>query len=112
MQTEMESPLVAAQRSAIVQLRGRYERGQLPFDTFRDGLDAITQARSPEECAAILRDLPHSPLATLAALDPPALAPAQRAQRSDAGDPGHGAAPHHRFHERDEEDAERLEPRP
>lgn len=75
MEYSSESPLVTAQRSAIVQIRRRYERGELPFDAFRDALNALTEARSPEECAAILRDLPHSPLATLAALEPPALAP-------------------------------------
>ncbi|HEX8994994.1 MAG TPA: LiaF domain-containing protein [Ktedonobacterales bacterium] len=69
-----ESPLVAAQRSAILQLRGRYERGELPFDAFRDALDALTKARAPEECRAILANLPHSPLATLAALEPPTVA--------------------------------------
>lgn len=74
MQNSTESPLVAAQRSAILQIRGRYERGELPFETFRDGLDALTKAQTPDECAAILRGLPHSPLATLAALEPPALA--------------------------------------
>ncbi len=74
MQNGTESPLVAAQRSAILEIRGRYERGELPFDTFRDGLDALTKAQTPDECAAILRDLPHSPLATLAALEPPTLA--------------------------------------
>ena len=75
MQNGTESPLVAAQRSAILQIRGRYERGALPFDTFRDGLDALTKAQTPDECDAILRDLPHSPLATLAALEPPTLEP-------------------------------------
>lgn len=75
MQNGAESPLVAAQRSAILQVRARYERGELPYDAFRTALDAITEAQTPEECANILRDLPHSPLATLAALEPPALAP-------------------------------------
>lgn len=86
MEYSTESPLVAAQRNAILQIRGRYERGELPFDTFRDGLDALTKAQAPEECAAILRDLPHSPLATLAALEPSApsasaQAPAPAARR-------------------------------
>lgn len=76
MDYSIESPLVAAQRNAIQQIRGRYERGDLPFDAFREGLDALTKATSPEECAAILRDLPPAPLAVLAALEPrPALAP-------------------------------------
>lgn len=75
MQNGGESPLVAAQRSAILQLRARYERGELPFDAFRTALDAITEAQNPEDCANILRDLPHSPLATLAALEPLPQAP-------------------------------------
>lgn len=71
-----ETPLVAAQRNAIQQIRGRYERGELPFEAFRESLDAITKATSPEECVAILRDLPPAPLAVLAALEPrPALQP-------------------------------------
>lgn len=74
MQNGAESPLVAAQRSAILQLRARYERGELPFDTFRTTLDTITEAQNVDECASILRDLPHSPLATLAALEPPQVA--------------------------------------
>jgi hypothetical protein len=83
MQNGTESPLVAAQRSAILQIRGRYERGELPFDTFRDGLDALTKAQTPDECEAILRDLPHSPLATLAALEPPTLAPSAAMPSAD-----------------------------
>lgn len=75
MQNGTESPLVAAQRNAILQVRGRYERGELPIDTFRSALDALTAAQSPEECEAVLRDLPPSPLAVLAALEPAPPAP-------------------------------------
>jgi hypothetical protein len=77
MQNGAESPLITAQRNAILQIRSRYERGELPFETFRTSLDAITAAQTPEECANILRDLPEQPahLAALAALEPPALAP-------------------------------------
>jgi hypothetical protein len=87
MQNGAESPLVAAQRSAILQLRARYERGELPFDAFRTALDAITEAQSSEDCANILRDLPHSPLATLAALEPipqTSLTPSVRAPMAPA----------------------------
>lgn len=75
MQNGTESPLVAAQRNAILQVRGRYERGELPIEAFRGALDALTAARSPEECAAIVRDLPPSPLDALAALEPAPPAP-------------------------------------
>ncbi|HEX8732059.1 MAG TPA: LiaF domain-containing protein [Ktedonobacterales bacterium] len=75
MQNGTESPLVAAQRNAILQVRGRYERGELPIEAFRKALDALTAAQSPEECEAILRDLPPSPLAVLAALEPAPPAP-------------------------------------
>lgn len=86
MQIGAESPLVAAQRSAILQIRSRYERGELPFETFRTTLDAITAAQTPEECANILRDLPEQPahLAALAALEPPALAPSVPAPMAPA----------------------------
>jgi len=84
MQNGAESPLVAAQRSAILQIRSRYERGELPFETFRTSLDAITAAQTPEECANLLRDLPPpSPsMAALAALEPPALTPSATPQRA------------------------------
>lgn len=75
MQNGTESPLVAAQRNAILQVRGRYERGELPIEAFRQALDALTATRSPEECEAILRDLPPSPLDALAALEPAPPAP-------------------------------------
>jgi hypothetical protein len=77
MQNGAESSLITAQRNAILQIRSRYERGELPFETFRTSLDAITAAQTPEECANILRDLPERPahLAALAALEPPALTP-------------------------------------
>ena len=84
MQNGAESPLVAAQRSAILQIRSRYERGELPFETFRTSLDAITKAQTPDECANVLRDLPEQPahLAALAALEPPALIPSAAPQRA------------------------------
>jgi hypothetical protein len=86
MQNGAESPLITAQRNAILQIRSRYERGELPFETFRTSLDAITAAQTPEECANVLRDLPEQPahLAALAALEPPALAPSVPAPMAPA----------------------------
>ena len=42
----------------------------------REGLDRIVAAGSAKECDAILRELPASPAAPLAALNPPLPAPA------------------------------------
>lgn len=52
----------------------RYERGDISFEAFRQALDALVLAHDTAECQAILRSLPVSPLAALAALEhaPPA----------------------------------------
>ena len=72
-----ESPRLAAQRAAIQEARARYERGELSYETFRRALDALVMARDADECQTILRALPTSPLAPLAALESsPASAPA------------------------------------
>ncbi len=70
----MEPSVTAAQQAAIASLRGRYERGEISYDALREGLDRIVAAGSAEECDTILRELPASPAASLAALDPPARA--------------------------------------
>lgn len=66
-----EPPAVAAQRAAIQDVRARYERGELTYETFRRALDALVLARDADECRAILDALPTSPLSALAALDTP-----------------------------------------
>lgn len=66
----MESPLVVAQRAAIQEARARYERGEISVDVFRAALDAITEAPDVGTCEAIIAEMPHSPLAVLAALEP------------------------------------------
>jgi hypothetical protein len=65
----MDPTTVAAQQTAILELRRRFERGELAYDDFRRGLDALLLAHDPEDCETILRELPHSPLAPLNALD-------------------------------------------
>lgn len=66
----MESPLIVAQRAAIQEARARYERGDISIDVFRSSLDAITEAPDAGSVEAIISELPHSPLAVLAALEP------------------------------------------
>ena len=66
----MESPLVVAQRAAIQEARARYERGEISVDVFREALDRITEAPDVGACEAIIAEMPRSPLAALAALEP------------------------------------------
>jgi hypothetical protein len=65
-----ETPLLAAQRTAIQDLRTRFERGELPIETFRETLDSLVLARDADECQSLMRQLPDAPLAVLSALEP------------------------------------------
>jgi hypothetical protein len=65
-----ETALLAAQRTAIQNLRTRFERGELPIETFRETLDALVLARDPDECQSLMRQLPAAPLDVLKALEP------------------------------------------
>jgi Cell wall-active antibiotics response LiaF, C-terminal len=65
-----ETPLLAAQRTAIQDLRARFERGELPIETFRETLDSLVLARDPDECQSLMRQLPDAQLAVLSALEP------------------------------------------
>jgi hypothetical protein len=65
-----ETALLAAQRVAIQDLRTRFERGELPIETFRETLDALVLARYPDECQSLMRQLPTAPLSILSALEP------------------------------------------
>lgn len=76
MEGHAEPAAVVAQRAAIQEARGRYERGELTYDTFRRALDAIVLARDARECRIILDALPTSPHVTLSALDAPLPPPA------------------------------------
>lgn len=77
----MEPTTPTAQQTAIQELRVRYERGDISFEAFRQALDALVLARDAAECLAILRSLPASPLAALAALEPAPLPTASRQQK-------------------------------
>lgn len=71
---------IAAQQAAVQEARGRYERGELTYDTFRRALDALVLARDAGECQVILDALPTSPRIALSALDaPPPPAPTSAA---------------------------------
>ncbi len=50
-------------------LRERYERGEIAFETFQRGLDALLLARDADECAAIMNNLPELPGIKLDQLD-------------------------------------------
>jgi hypothetical protein len=66
----VEPATLTAQRTAIQNVRARYERGELTLEEFRRALDALVQARDADECQAIVRALPAPQLAPLAVLDP------------------------------------------
>lgn len=88
----MESPLVVAQRAAIQEARARYERGEISVDVFREALDRITEAPDGGTCEAIIAELPHSPLAVLAALEPAPTAAAPAPTLAPAAGSGRGVS--------------------
>ncbi len=61
--------LAAAQQGALLEVRSRYERGEISFDDFRRAFDQILRAEDAAQCTAIVQALPHSPLSVLDALD-------------------------------------------
>ena len=95
-----EMALLAAQRVAIQDLRTRFERGELPIETFRETLDALVLARDPDECQSLM-----SQLARRAAEHP------ERAGASERGSYHAGllsSPAHRRLHEFCQEDAAGL----
>jgi hypothetical protein len=50
-------------------LRERYERGEIAFESFQRGLDALLLARDADECQAIMNGLPQLPVSKLDQLD-------------------------------------------
>ena len=73
---QQQQPALTPQQEAIRELHGRYERGEVSFEVFDKALDQVIQAQSPEECWAILQNLPHSPVLALNALETPVARPA------------------------------------
>ena len=60
-----QPPALTPQQEAIRQVRQRYEQGDLSFDRFEYALNALLQAQTPEECQAIVQELPSSPISAL-----------------------------------------------
>src|SRR5262249_14407247 len=67
----MQKPALTPQQEAIREVRARYERGDITFDRFEYALSALLAAQSPDECRAIVQELPISPLAVLDGLNAP-----------------------------------------
>jgi hypothetical protein len=55
-----QQPALTPQQEAIREVRTRYEQGILTFDQFEYALNALMQAESPEQCQAIVQELPSS----------------------------------------------------
>jgi hypothetical protein len=72
----MQKPALTPQQEAIREVRARYERGDIPFERFEYALNALLAAQSPDECRAIVQELPTSPVAVLDGLNPLPATPA------------------------------------
>jgi Cell wall-active antibiotics response LiaF, C-terminal len=76
-----QPPALTPQQEAIRQVRERYEQGDLSFDRFEYALNALLQAQTPEECDAIVQELPSSPVSALDVVTPqPGMYPAPMPQ--------------------------------
>lgn len=62
-------PSATPQQEAMRVLRERYERGEIAFESFQRGLDALLLARDADECQAIMNGLPTLPVSKLDHLD-------------------------------------------
>ena len=71
-----QPPALTPQQEAIRQVRQRYEQGDLSFDRFEYALNALLQAQTPEECQAIVQELPSSPISALDAFSAQSSLPA------------------------------------
>lgn len=69
MQMQPSQPSATPQQEAMRVLRERYERGEIAFETFQRGLDALLLARDADECQAIMNGLPELPSSKLDQLD-------------------------------------------
>lgn len=55
-----QQPALTPQQESIREVRARYEQGILTFDQFEYALNALLQAQTPEQCQAIVQELPSS----------------------------------------------------
>jgi len=81
-----QHPALTPQQEAIREVRARYERGAITFERFEYGLSALLAAQTPEECRAIMQELPASPVAVFEELTspPPAVSVSPAPQPSKA----------------------------
>jgi hypothetical protein len=70
-----QPPALTPQQQAIREARARYERGDISFDRFEYALNALLAAQTPEECRAIIEELPSAPVNPLDALTAQPAAP-------------------------------------
>lgn len=77
-----QQPAISSQQEAIQEVRRRYERGELSFEQFQYALNAILHAQTPEQCQAVVAELPSGLqtglLAQQQALAPVVLPPPER----------------------------------
>jgi hypothetical protein len=59
------------QQQVMRALHSRYERGELRFEDFERALDRVIAAKTPEECWAVLQELPPLPVQALQAQEVP-----------------------------------------
>jgi len=71
----MQRPSLTPQQEGIREVRARYERGEISFDRFEYALNALLRAETPEQCRAIVQELPSSPIAALDMPVPPVAPP-------------------------------------
>ena len=67
--SQLSQPSASPQQEAMRVLRERYERGEIEFESFQRGLDALLLARDADECQAIMNGLPALPVNKLDQLD-------------------------------------------
>lgn len=67
--SQSSQPSATPQQEAMRVLRERYERGEIEFESFQRGLDALLLARNAEECRVIMNGLPTLPVSKLDQLD-------------------------------------------
>lgn len=65
----MQPARETAQQRAIREVRLRYERGDIDFDTFQSSLNILLQARNEDECQIVLSRLTTQQQTALAALE-------------------------------------------
>ncbi|HEY7124706.1 MAG TPA: LiaF domain-containing protein [Ktedonobacterales bacterium] len=77
-----QQPALTPQQQAIQEVRRRYEHGEFSFDRFEYALGALMQAQTPEQCQAILDELPVSSVPATQVAFVPVISQQPRVQRS------------------------------